>query len=158
MNAFRLSTASRPAKLLLTCFLLVVSVGYLMGLVNVYDKTHLTYRGVVKNYRGSEEEMMYPKEFGDMVSITHTHISGWAMMFLLVLTVFLFSGFSTALKGTLGILPFVFIILDAGSMWLTRYVAPAFASLFMFCGVVLAALFFLVVILNLYDLWLRKAS
>lgn len=158
MNDFRLSTAPSYVKVACTFFLIVIGLGYLMGLLNVYDKTHISYDGVVKNYRGSEEEMIYGKEFGDMVSLSHNHLGGIAMMVFLVLLIFLFSSFGAKLKLALGWLPFVFILLDIGSMWLTRYVAEQFAWLFMFAGAGLAALFCVLIILNLYDLWLKKQA
>ena len=157
MNDYRLSKAPKYLKLTLTCFLLVLGLGYLMGLLNIYDKTHLSYAGAIKHILGSEEEMIYGKEFGDLVSVSHTHILGWAMMFLSVLIIFAFSNYSGKLKGSLAVLSFVFIVLDQGAMWLTRYVAAPFAWLFMLAGFVLAALFCLLVLFNLYDLWMRKA-
>jgi len=156
MMNFKISTAPRTIKLILTFFLFVLALGYVMGLLNVYDKTHLSYDGVVKHIRGSEEEMIYEKEFGDLVSTSHTHISGWAMMFVFVIGIFLFSSFSEKLKGILGVLSFVFIVLDQIAMWLTRYVAEPFALLFMLSGAVMAFLFYLLIALNLYELLLRK--
>ncbi len=156
MNNFKLSTAPKYLKIALTFFLLIMALGYLMGLLNVYDKSHLTYKGTIQHIRGSEEEMIYEKEFGDMVSVSHTHISGWGMMFLLLLIIFAFSHFSEKLKGILGVLPFVFIVSDMGTMWLTRYVAEAFAWLWMLSGGVLAFLFYLLIVLKLYELWMRK--
>lgn len=156
MNNFKLSTAPKYLKIVLTFFLLVMALGYLMGLLNIYDKTHLSYDGVIMHIRGSEEEMIYGKEFGDMVSVSHTHISGWGMMFLLLIIIFAFSHFSEKLKGILGVLPFVFIVLDMGTMWLTLYVAEPFAWLWMLSGGGLAFLFYLLIVLNLYELLLRK--
>lgn len=158
MNSFRLCAAPKFLKLALTFFLLTVALGYLIGLVNVYDKTHLSYDGVLMHILGSEEEMIYGKEFADLVNVSHTHITGWAMMFLLVFIIFAFSNFGEKLKGTLGILPFVVLVLDQGFMWLTRYVAEPFAWLFMLSGFVQAFLFYLLVVLGLYDLWIRKQS
>ncbi len=156
MMNFKISAAPKVIKLTLTFFLLVIALGYLMGLLNVYDKSHLSYDGTVKHIRGSEEEMIYEKGFGDMVSTSHTHISGWAMMFLFVIGIFLFSSFSGKLKGILSVLSFVFIVLDQIAMWLTRYVAEPFAWVFMFSGAVMAFLFYLLIAFNLYELLLRK--
>lgn len=158
MNNFKLTTASKTVKLALTFFLLVMALAYLVGLLNVYDKTHLSYQGVIKNYRGSEEEMIYAKEFGDMLSVTHYHLGGWAMMFILIIIIFQFSSYSEKLKRTLSWLPFLFIALDAGSMWLTRYVAEPFAWLFMLAGAGLAFLYYVLILLNLNDLLLRKQT
>lgn len=158
MNGFKIGTAPKHVKVALSFFLVVIGLAYVIGLVNIYDKTHFSYDGVVKSYRGSEEEMIYGKEFGDMVSVSHTHLGSWAMMFFLVLTVFMFTGFGPKLKVVFGTLPFVFMTADIGSMWLTRYVAPGFAWLLMLSGAVLASLFCLLLLFSLYDLWLRKPA
>ena len=102
--------------------------------------------------------MIYGKEFGDMVSVSHTHISAWGMMFLLILIIFAFSNFSGKLKSILALLSFVFIVIDQATMWLTRYVAEPFAWLFMISGGVLGFLFYLLIVLNLYELWVRKTG
>lgn len=158
MNGFRISTAPGYVKVALSLFLIVLGLAYLVGLVNIYDKTHLSYDGVVKSYRGSEEEMIYAKEFGDMVSVSHTHLGSWAMMFVLALGIFFFTGYSTKLKGILGSLPFIFMTMDVGSMWLTRYVATGFAWLLMLAGALLATSFALIVFLSLGDMWLRRKA
>lgn len=156
MMNFKISTAPRIIKLILIFFLFVLALGYIMGLLNVYDKTHLSYDGTVKHIRGSEEEMIYEKGFGDMVSVSHTHLGAWAMMFFFVIGIFLFSSFSEKLKSILGVLSFVFIVLDQIAMWLTRYVAEPFAWVFMLSGAVMAFLFYLLIAFNLYELLLRK--
>jgi hypothetical protein len=158
VNGFRLSTAPTYVRVALSLFLIVLGLAYLLGLVNIYDKTHLSYNGVVKSYRGSEEELIYAKEFGDMVSVSHTHLGSWAMMFALVLGVFFFTGYGPKLKGVLGSLPFIFMATDIGSMWLTRYVATGFAWLLMLAGFLLATSFGLIVVLSLGDMWLRRKA
>ena len=54
MNNFKLSTAPKYMKITLSFFLLVIALGYFMGLLHVYDKTGLSYDGVVKHTIGSE--------------------------------------------------------------------------------------------------------
>jgi hypothetical protein len=156
LNGFYLPTLPKYAKVIITFFLLVMGLTYLVGLVNVWNKTHLTYQGVVENERGSEEKMIYPKEFGDLLSLTHFHIGGWAMMFMWVLLFFMFSTYGATLKAWLGFLPFIFAPLDAASMWLTRYAAPGFAYLFMVAGFCLAFLFGLLIVLDLVNIWFGR--
>jgi len=144
------------AKLTLTFFLLLIGLTYLVGVVNIYHKTKFTVQGAIENERGSEEKMIYPKEFGDMVSLTHFHLGGWAMMFMWVLLILWFSTYSTKLKAVMGVLPFLLAVLDAGGMWLTRYAANGFAYLLMGAGFLMAATFGLVVVLDLANIWFGK--
>ncbi|MCX6842561.1 MAG: hypothetical protein NTX53_09810 [candidate division WOR-3 bacterium] len=153
MNGLSLPTLPKYARVTITFFLLLIGLTYLVGVLNIYNKTKFTVQGAIENERGSEEKMIYAKEFGDMVSLTHFHLGGWAMMFMWVLLFFLFSTYSPKLKGLLGVLPFVLAPLDAGSMWLTRYAAPGFAYLLMAVGFLMAAIFGLVLVLDLINLW-----
>jgi len=156
MNGYSLPALPKYAKVTITFFLLLIGLTYLVGVVNIYAKTKFTVQGAIENERGSEEKMIYGKEFGDLVSVTHTHLGGWAMMFMWLLLFFMFSTYGPKLKGLFGVLSFALPVLDAGGMWLTRYAAPGFAYLFMGAGFLMAALFGLVVVLDLINLWWGK--
>ena len=153
MNGLSLPTLPRYAKLTITFFLLLIGLTYLVGVVNIYHKTKFTVQGAIENERGSEEKMIYAKEFGDLVSLTHYHLGGWAMMFMWVMLFFMFSTYGAKLKGLFGVLAFALPVLDAGGMWLTRYAATGFAYLFMGAGFLMATLFGLVLVLDLINLW-----
>ena len=146
------------AKLTLTFFLILLGLTYLVGALNIYNKTHFTVQGAIENERGSEEKMIYAKEFGDLVSLTHFHLGGWAMMFMWVLLFFLFSTYGPKLKAFLGVTGFCLPVLDAGGMWLTRYAAPGFAYLLMGAGFLMAAVFGLVIVLDFVNLWWGKPN
>jgi hypothetical protein len=156
MHGLYLPTLPKYAKVTITFFLLVIGLTYLVGVVNIYNKTKFTVQGAIENERGSEEKMIYAKEFGDLVSVTHTHLGGWAMMFMWLLLFLLFSTYSPKLKGVLGTLPFLLAPLDAASMWLLRYVAPGFAYLLMGAGFLMASVFGLVLVLDLINIWWGK--
>ena len=156
MNGLFLPALPKYAKVTITFFLLLIGLTYLVGVVNIYNKTKFTVQGAIENERGSEEKMIYAKEFGDLVSVTHTHLGGWAMLFMWVLLFFLFSTYSPKLKGVLGSLPFLLAPLDAAGMWLTRYAAPGFAYLLMVAGFLMATTFGLVLVLDLINLWWGK--
>ena len=153
MNGYSLPALPKYAKITITFFLLLIGLTYLVGVLNIYNKTKFTVQGAIENERGSEEKMIYAKEFGDLVSLTHFHLGGWAMMFMWILLFFLFSTYGPKLKALLGWLPFVIAPLDAAGMWLTRYAAPGFAYLLMIAGFLMAAVFGLVVVLDLVNLW-----
>jgi hypothetical protein len=158
MNGFTLPRLPAFAKVMLTGFLVVMGLTYLVGVVKVWNKTHFTVQGVVENERGSEEKMIYPKELPDMLSVTHYHIGGWAMMFFLVLLIFMFSTYSPGLKTWLAWPPFLLAICDAGSMWLVRYISTGFAVPFMIVGFLMASFFGLTIILDLINIWFGKVK
>jgi hypothetical protein len=66
------------------------------------------------------------------------------------------STYRNRLKGLLGFLPFVAIVLDEGAMWLTRFAAPGFAWLLVLAGALMGSLFGLILLLDLVNIWLGK--
>jgi hypothetical protein len=158
MNGLSLPTLPKYAKVTISLFLLLIGLAYLVGVANIYNKTRFTVQGAIENERGSEEKMIYAKEVGDLLNLTHFHLGGWAMMFMWVLLFFLFSTYRSGLKALFGVAGFVLPVLDAAGMWLTRYAAPGFAYLFMVAGFLMAATLGLVVVLNLVNLWWGKPN
>lgn len=152
MNKFRLSEANSSGKLLVTVFLLVVAIGYIMALLNTYDKTHLTYSGIAEHYRGNEEELIYPMEFGDLVSTSHTHLITMSLMFMILGTILMITSASDSAKKWIIGIAFFAIFLDIGSIWLTRYVAPQFAALVMVAGLLMAISFLFLFIIPFREL------
>lgn len=158
MNQFTLSGASKDKKLLITLFLLCMALSYLVALVNVYDKTHFTLSGTSNHYVGNEEEMIFEKGFSEMVEITHPHLLGMSMMFMLLCTIFSFSSASQLLKKFIVFLSFGSIILDLGAAWLIRYVSPQFAIVMVIAGMLMGVSFLFLFLVPLKDIWLPKKA
>jgi hypothetical protein len=158
MNKFTLSGANKDMKLIITFFIFVMALSYLIALVNVYDKTHFTLSGTAANYAGNEEEMIFEKGFSEMIEITHPHLLGMAMMFVLLCTIFSFSSASQLLKKIIVFLSFGSIIIDLGSAWLIRYVSTQFAILMVIAGMLMGISFLFLFLVPLKDIWLPKKS
>ncbi len=156
MNQINLYGMSKDKKLLVTLFLLCMALSYLVALVNVYEKTHFTLSGTAEHYVGNEEEMIFEKGFSEMIEITHPHLLGMSMMFLLLCTIFSFSSASELLKKFIVFLAFGSIILDLGSAWLIRYVSSQFAILMVIAGILMAFSFLFLFLIPLKDIWLTK--
>ena len=156
MNQFSLSGMSKDKKLLVTFFILCMALAYVVALINVYDKTQFTYKGTVEHYVGNEEELIFPKEFSQMVEMSHPHLLGMSMMYMLLCSIFVFSSVSELLKKIIITLSFGSIVIDLGSTWLIRYGAPQFAILMIVAGIVMALCFLIMFLIQLKDMWLTK--
>ena len=156
MDQHKLSGANTNLKLLITFFLLCMALAYVVALINVYDKTQFTYSGTAEHYVGNEEELIFPKEFSELVEISHPHLLGMSMMFMLLCSIFLFSSASDLLKKIIVISSFGSIIVDLGSTWLIRYVVPQFAILMIIAGIVMGLCFLFMFLIPLKDMWLTK--
>jgi hypothetical protein len=114
---------------------IVQIVGYTTSLVFVWRTTRLAPAGVAVRYRGENPEagagaMQFPKSFAEMLTITHTHLLGMAVIFAL-------SGIGVALctwpserwRRLLIAEPLGALLVSFAAMWLMRYVDPRFAWL-----------------------------
>lgn len=127
---------------------IVQVVGYTTSLVFVWHTTHLTPEGVSGHYRGTDPEttqaaMQFPKSFTEMLTLTHTHLLGMAVIFV-------FSGIGLALcawpgerwKRFLIAEPFAALLVSFAAMWLMRYVDPRFSWLLEASSALMALTFY----------------
>jgi hypothetical protein len=128
---------------------LVQVVGYSTGLLYVRHTTGMTSPGISEQYRGSdstavtEAAMKFPKSYAEMLNITHTHLLG-------MLVIFVLSGAALALcerpserwRRLLIIEPFAALLVSFSAMWLMRYVDPRFSWLLMLSSGIMAITFY----------------
>jgi len=139
-------------------------LGYTTSLVFVWWTTRLSYAGVGARYRGDEgvetaAAMQFPKSFGEMLTITHTHLLAMTVVFAL-------SGVSLALceritprwKGWLIAEPFAALLVSFSAMWLMRWVDPRFGYLLMASSALLAITFYAQSLLVLRELGIRDRA
>jgi hypothetical protein len=128
---------------------LVQIVGYTTSLLYVHHTTGMTPPGVSEQYRGSdstavtEAAMKFPKSYPEMLNITHTHLLG-------MLVIFVLSGAALALcerpserwRRLLIVEPFAALLTSFSAMWLMRYVDPAFSWLLTLSSGLMALTFY----------------
>lgn len=128
---------------------LVQLVGYSTGLLYVRHTTGMTPPGISEQYRGSdttavtEAAMKFPKSYAEMLNITHTHLLG-------MLVIFVLSGAALALcerpserwRRLLIIEPFAALLVSFSAMWLMRYADPRFSWLLMLSSGIMAITFY----------------
>ena len=129
--------APAPLRALARWITIVQLVGYTTSLVFVWHTTRLAPAGVAARYRGDSAEagpdagaMQFPKSFAEMLTITHTHLLGMAVIFAL-------SGIGVALctwpserwRRLLIAEPFGALLVSFAAMWLMRYVDSRFSWL-----------------------------
>jgi hypothetical protein len=96
------------------------------------------------------------KSVGRLVSLSHTHVTGTVILIFGLVLVFSFTRFSELIKGIIYIISFGAIVVDIGAWWLAKAASGA-AFLVIIGGAALGVSFGALVLLSLYDLWLRKA-
>jgi hypothetical protein len=137
---------------------IVQLVGYTTSLVFVWHTTRLVPTGVATRYRGANPDvtdgaMQFPKSFGEMLTITHTHLLSMALIFTVTgLGVALCASLSERWRRFLIVEPFCALLVSFSAMWLMRYVAPGFSWLLEASSLLLAMTFYVQSYLVLRDL------
>ena len=131
--------------------MIVQLVGYTTSLVFVWHTTRLVPPGIESRYRGVDPEtgqaatgaMQFPKSFGEMLTITHTHLLSMAVIFLITgIGVTLCERVGERWKRFLVAEPFVALLVSFSAMWLMRYADPRFSWLLEASSSVLALTFY----------------
>jgi len=163
-TSIRLAALDRPVRLLLTSFLITILLGYSAGVYFVGHTTKVTPAGTVEQFRGNEsvpidevDEIKYAKDTLEMMNIIHTHVTSFALIYLAIGGIFLFTGFNPKLKVILAVEPFVATIVLFGGMAVLRYLGTDsstwIAAVMMAAGLLTTGAFYVMVLLSLRDLW-----
>lgn len=153
-------TIGEPWRTLARWVTIVQLVGYTTSLVFVWHTTRLVPHGVATRYRGasvdtlaSDVAMQFPKSFGEMLTITHTHLLSMAVIFVLTgIGVALCARLSPRWRRFLVAEPFVALLISFSAMWLMRYVDGRFAWLLEASSATLAVTFYVQSFLILREL------
>lgn len=89
----------------------------------------------------------------DLARVSHVHLFGISIFFLLTGAIFALSRITTRLRVTIVVLPYLAIIADIGSWWLTKFF-PIFGVVVVIGGALMATSFGLQVGISLWEMWL----
>ena len=118
-----LHTFPNHIKLFISAFVIVLSIGYITGLLFVRQTDSMEPDGIVENYLGNEEKedakiMKFEKGDREMLTIIHTHILSMSFIFFLLGGLVAMTTLSKKQKAFLMIEPFVSIIFTFGGIYL----------------------------------------
>ena len=92
-----------------------------------------------------------------LIQSSHIHLFGMGLVFFCLAGIFSLSGVESTLKTILLASPFVFILLDVASWWLTK-LAPGFGFLVVLAGAGLGLSFAGQFFISLYEIWRGGSS
>jgi ABC-type polysaccharide/polyol phosphate export permease len=158
---FRLRDADATLRLFLTSFIMVMTVGYLIGLFFVEHTTSLSSEGIQEQFLGSgntesDLEMRYAKSANEMYIFLHNHILSLSLVFFSLGGIFYFSSLvSGGLRKFLMVEPLLAVATTFGGIALVRFVSPLFSWLVLVSGTSLFLCYGVMVFLILKELWYR---
>lgn len=176
LEKVKLDELPRTVKLYLTMFLVVITCGYLMAILNINTSMGLlkenytpgqkitfefggsAYKSIVEHYRGSEADAAaYPgMDLATMTATSHTHFIAMGMMVFCLGLPFLFTAtLPEWLKKFVLVDSFVAVIIAVASFWCIKYVAPQCAALMMLSGMLLGFCVMFETAVPLYEMWVR---
>ncbi|HUF12853.1 MAG TPA: hypothetical protein VMN78_07135 [Longimicrobiales bacterium] len=163
-RGFSLRRAGTSIKVLITSFLLTVSVAVVVGVINYRLRTGLGVEGAVDWYRGNEatagpaEPLLYEKTPLELLDATHAHLFGQAFLLFLLAHLFALTPVRSSVKLWAYVAAFASVAIDASVPWLIRFVSPAFAPLQPIGLALMIGTFLLFVLAPLREMWLVSSD
>jgi len=92
-----------------------------------------------------------------LARVSHIHLFGIGIIFLLTGAIFALSGVSANLRLTIIVLPYVAIWADIGSWWITKY-QPVFAYVVLIGGGFMGLALALQILISLWEMWFKNVN
>ncbi len=145
------------AKQFLTVFVLVLSFGYVTGLVYISKSTGVSSGGIEEQYLGNENdldalEMKFKKPEKAILTLVHGHVVSFSLIFFALGGIFMFSSYSNFLKKVLTIEPLLSTVTTFGGIWLMWLGYGWMKYVVMISGTLMHVSFAVLVVLVLRDL------
>ena len=118
-----IQTFPKHIKLFIAAFVIMLSIGYLTGLLFVQQTDSMRPDGIVENYLGNEEieniqVMKFQKGEREMLTILHTHILSISFIFFFLGGLVAITSLPKKLKTFLMLEPFFSILFTFGGIYL----------------------------------------
>ena len=122
-NKITLENITGLWRAMLIAFVITLSFGYGTGMYYLTLTSGTQTQSIEENYLGNESDesaeiMKYKKPEKEVISIIHSHVISFSLIFLAIGGLLLMTSYSSRLKSVLVIEPFVSIILTFGGIWL----------------------------------------
>lgn len=157
-RGFSLRKAAAHTRVLITAFLLTVTLAISVGVINYRVRTGISPSGSALWYRGNEAAGgdLFEKTPLELLDATHPHLFGQAFLFFVLCHLFALTPVRPAFKVALYSAAFASVVVDAASPWLIRYVHPAFGWLQVAGTLTMIACFVVLVAVPLKEMWLTS--
>ena len=151
MESIKLFKENMSLKLLITFAIFGMCLTYGILVAHIYIDTEFQVSNI--------EEAYSTFDWIELVDQTHKYLPYYGIyLFAFALLIFVLgTSYSQRVKIPMVIIPNCLIFIDIGSMWAIRYVhAGIFSWVLFIAGTLLGLSFAMIIVLSLYDIWLRK--
>jgi hypothetical protein len=152
-RGFQLRTASLETRLAYTSFLILTVLGIATLLALSFGRVGATPSAIAIYYRGSDNEMSFPKTFWQLVEVSHFHLFTIPVVVLILAHLLYATPAPVRIRVWLTALTFAGVVLDAIGPWSVRYVASAMAYGLMLGWLLLALGSLAIIAVTLLAMW-----
>lgn len=122
LSSLALNEVKGTYRVFLIMFVMCLSVGYATGMYYISISSGFTGQSVSENYLGNEDDeeaeiMKFKMKEKEVLSIIHSHVISFSLMFLALGVLLFNSSYSPKLISFLTLEPFISIILTFGGIW-----------------------------------------
>lgn len=89
----------------------------------------------------------------ELARVSHIHLFGISLIFLITGAIFALSETPVWLRAALVVFPYVTIVMDIGSWWLTKYFDPTFAYVVLISGAGMGLALAAQIFISLWEMW-----
>jgi len=149
-----LDQVSPEIRWVYTLFLLFVLAGHLSAVLMGVVRVGPGAAAIASHYRGdATDEMAFPKEFSELLEVTHFHAYIEGIVLLVLAHLFVAVPLSRTTKMTIISAAFLSTFADLAAPWCIRYLSPAFAYLQVAAWIGMAISYLPLTFAPLYYLW-----
>ncbi|MCK5401945.1 MAG: hypothetical protein KAJ28_09960 [Flavobacteriaceae bacterium] len=154
-------TLPKELKLLITAFIVLLSVGFYTGLLFVGETSSANPNGIEEQYLGNEADenalvMKFKKSEKEMLSLVHSHTLSMSIIFFLVGLLLSITKLNKKFKLFLMIEPFASVILTFGGVYLLWKGLLWMKYIVMFSGSLMVLSYTISIIIILSQLFKKK--
>jgi hypothetical protein len=133
-------------KIFIAAFVIVLSIGYITGLLFVNETDSTSPNGIEENYLGNENDedaplMKFQKSDREMLTILHSHILSMSFIFFFLGALVAITSLPKKLKSFLMIEPFFSILLTFGGIYFLWQGKLWMKYIVMISGIVMTGVF-----------------
>ena len=154
----------KEVKLLITAFIITLSIGFFTGINFVKATSTFQVKGIETNYLGNEKEidapeMQFKKSKKEILTLVHNHILSMSIIFLLLGGILSLTTVNKKLKKILLLEPFISIVLTFGGIYILWSGVLWFKYIIMISGILMVTSFVLSAFLILKEsIFLNKVT
>lgn len=152
-RGFQLRTASLETRLAYSCFLALTVPGLVTLVALSVGRIGWSPHAIAVYYRGGESEMSFPKQFWQMVEVSHFHLFSVPIVVLILSHLVSSTPISVRARIGLTVMTYLGAALELAGPWAVRYVAGSFAYALITGWVLLAAGMSCMVVISLAAMW-----